>query len=395
MADTARQSNRFLLLYALAWGGGAVAYVPFLTILLPVRVTLFAGQGADVVWLAYLAFAGAIAASVGHIGFGYLSDITRNRRGWILAGLVLSCALLPAISRARDFRELLIVIVCWQLALNMMLAPLAALAGDCIPDAQKGRLGGLLAFAPGLGALSATLVTMPGVASADVRLVLVAVMVGCCVLPVLLLGNQLPVLNPGPPLVEKNSPAPKGNDRVVLRMWLARLAIQIAEAALFAYLFFWFRTFNPAMSDSRTAGIFTIVLVLSAPIALIAGGWGDRVEKPHMPLVLCAAISAIGLVGMAMAPSLSVAIGTYALFGIATSVFLALHTAQTLRILPRPHRRGRDLGIFNLTNTVPSLVMPWLTIALVPWFGFSGLFLLFAGFALVAAILVRSFDPTT
>ena len=33
-----RQTSRFLWLYALAAAGGAVAYVPFLTLLLPVRV---------------------------------------------------------------------------------------------------------------------------------------------------------------------------------------------------------------------------------------------------------------------------------------------------------------------------------------------------------------------
>ena len=47
-------------------------------------------------------------------------------------------------------------------------------------------------------------------------------------------------------------------------------------------------------------------------------------------------------------------------------------------ILPRPDRRGRDLGLFNLANTVPSLVMPWLAMALVPMFGFPALFLLLA-----------------
>jgi predicted MFS family arabinose efflux permease len=75
-------------------------------------------------------------------------------------------------------------------------------------------------------------------------------------------------------------------------------------------------------------------------------------------------------------------------FGLASSVFLALHTSQTLRVLPRPHTRGRDLGIFNLTNTVPSLIMPWLTLALVPAYGFDALFLLLAGLATIASALL-------
>ena len=175
-------------------------------------------------------------------------------------------------------------------------------------------------------------------------------------------------------------------------MWLARLAVQIAEAALFSYLYFWFRSIDPAMSDNRTARVFSIILLLSAPIALLVGRWADRRDRPLLPLVACAAISAVGLVGMAVARTLPAAIGTYALFGFATSVFLALHSAQTLRVLPRPDRRGRDLGLFNLTNTVPSLIMPWFTLALVPYFGFSGLFILFAVLAIVASLLLAPFD---
>lgn len=48
------------------------------------------------------------------------------------------------------------------------------------------------------------------------------------------------------------------------------------------------------------------------------------------------------------------AMATYAVFGAAAAVFLALHTSQTLRVLPDPQHGGRDLGYFNLTNTIPS-----------------------------------------
>jgi MFS family permease len=398
MADrvpVGRQSTRFLLLYALAWAGGAIAYVPFLTILLPVRVSILAGASNDVSSLAYIAFSGAIAASVGHIGFGYLSDITGNRRSWVWLGLMLSCGLLIAVSRATSLAGLIALIVCWQLALNMMLAPLAAWAGDCVPDGQKGLLGGLLAFAPGFGALSGAVVTIPGMVSADGRLVLVALIVTCCVLPVLVVRVPLQSAEPDsltPAQAAKVSEADlPGRHGSVKRMWLARLAVQIAEAALFSYLYFWFRSIDPAMSDNRTARVFSIILLLSAPIALLVGRWADRRNRPLLPLAVCAAISAAGLVGMAMAHSLPTAIGTYALFGFATSVFLALHSAQTLRVLPRPDRRGRDLGLFNLTNTMPSLVMPWFTLALVPYFGFSGLFLLFAVLAAASSLLLSPF----
>lgn len=386
MADR-RQLNRFLLLYALAWAGCSIAYVPFLSILLPVRVTVLAGQGSDVAWMAYIALFGAIAASIGHIGFGYLSDITANRRGWIAAGLILSCGLLLVIPAATSLTSLVALVIVWQLALNMMLAPLAAWAGDCVPDERKGLLGGLMAFAPGLGALSGAIVTIPGLANPDARLGLVTALVAACVLPAILAG---------PPRHAMTMMASDDGDTLphrlphgaVQRMWLARLAIQVAEAALFAYLLFWFRSIDPAMGDNRTARVFSIILIVSAPLALLAGRWADRRGRPLLPLIISAIISACALVGMALAQGLVAAISTYSVFGIASSVFLALHSAQTLRVLSRSDRRGRDLGVFNLTNTVPSLIMPWLALALVPSFGFSGLFLVFAVLALVAGGLL-------
>jgi hypothetical protein len=46
------------------------------------------------------------------------------------------------------------------------------------------------------------------------------------------------------------------------------------------------------------------------------------------------------------------------------------------------------LGFFNLTNTAPSLIMPWLTLAIVPKFGFSNFFYLLAALALGAASIL-------
>ena len=384
------QSRRFLWLYGLAAAGGAVAYVPFLTILLPSRVSEMAASDTIGV-LAYIAFAGAFSASLSNIAFGWASDRTRDRRGWIVAGLLLSCGLLVTVRRTADPAELLTLIVVWQVGLNMMLAPLAAWAGDCVPDHQKGQLGGLLAFAPALGALSGAIVTLPGVADPDTRLVLVALMVFAMVTPVLVFGRPVPMphlVNDTIPPPQTRRPSSPGPRAIVARMWLARLLVQVAEAALFAYLLIWFATIDPDFGDNRTAAVFTVVLAMSVPLAMLAGRWSDRTDRPLVPLAWGAGLGAAGLVAMGFAHDLATAIAGYVLFGLATSVFLALHTSQTLRVLLRPSTRGRDLGLFNLTNTVPSLIMPWLTLALVPVFGFDALFLVLAVLATVAMLLL-------
>lgn len=381
-----RQSTRFLLLYALAAAGGAIAYVPFLTILLPVRMTALAGQS-DIQALGYVTFFGAIAASVGGVLFGWLSDRMQNRRSWIIAGLVLTIALLLAVPLAQDVPSLIVIIVCWQLALNMMLGPLSAWGGDLVPDHQKGLLGGLLAFSPALGAVSGAVVTIPGLAGADARLALVGLLVAGAVLPVLLLGRPRPFAEL---LVPSGDEVPTRPFAVVTRMWFARLLVQIAEAALFAYLFFWFRSIDPAITDSETARLFSVVLTVAVPLALLTGRWADRSGRAILPLVICATILTLGLAAMAISETLFAAKASYVVFGIAATIFLSLHSGQTLRILPRAEHRARDLGLFNLTNTVPSLIMPWLTISLVPGFGFDALFLLLAGLASVAVLLLAT-----
>jgi hypothetical protein len=289
---------------------------------------------------------------------------------------------------ATSLGALVAIIIGWQLALNMMIGPLSAWAGDCVPDAQKGRLGGLLACAPAAGALVGAVVTLPGLAGPSARLVIVALMTIACMAPLLLFGAA------GAGTMPDASPAPAPPDAprrgLLQRMWLARLLVQISEATLFAYLYFWLRSLDPALGDASTAQIFGVALVVAAPLTLGIGAWADRHGRVLLPLQVGAALAASALLVMGFTGTPAIAIAGYAIFSLACSVFLALHSAQTLRVLPRSDRRGRDLGVFNLTNTLPSLVMPGLTLALVPALGFRALFALLALLAFAAAGLLAS-----
>lgn len=389
-----RQDRRFLLLYALAWAGGAIAYVPLLTLLLPLRLTVLTG-GEDVRWLAYATFAGAVTASLANIGFGWASDMTGNRRGWIAAGLGLTLVALIPIARVSDPMGLIGALVVWQVGLNMMLAPMAAWAADTVPDAQKGVLGGLLAFAPATGAIAGAVVTIPGLADAGTRIGMVAAMIALAVLPVLMLGRPLAIRRPGGAGDDAAQPAARGPERlrqrrVLALMWVARLFIQTAEAALFAYLLFYFRAVDPGFRDADVARVFSLVLLVAAPLALATGRWADRHDRPVAPLIACAGLAAAGLAMMAGAAGLALALTGYILFGLSSTVFLALHASQTMRVLPRRERSGRDLGLFNLTNTLPSLVVPSFALAIVPAFGYEPLMWLLAGLALAAGVLLAS-----
>lgn len=394
IAQPERQPRWFLLLFALAAAGGAVAYVPLLTVLLPQRIAELQG-GEDVAALAQVTFVGAVIASLANIAVGMISDASKVRRPWILAGLIISNLLLIAVGEARSVNALVLLIMAWQVGLNLMLAPLMAWAGDCFPDDQKGVLGGALALAPALGALAGSLVTFGGFVPPDARLVLVSTLVTVLVMPALIMGRQRvrPALMCSPPETQiAEAPRPRNTVR---RMWAARFLVQVAEGGMFAFLLYWLRSLDPDFPEHAAANIFSAVLVTAVPVSLLLGRWSDRHGRPILPLAGAALLCAAGLVVMAAAGTLAWAIAGYVVFAIAAAIFLSLHASQTLRVLPAPHHRGRDLGLFNLTNTLPAMVMPWLTVLLVPTLGYSALFVLLAVLAMVSAALLASFASVT
>lgn len=392
IAAPERQPRWFLLLFALAAAGGAVAYVPLLTVLLPQRIAELKG-GEDVTALAQVTFVGAVMASLANIAVGMISDASKVRRPWIVAGLILSNVLLIAVGEARSVNALVLLIMAWQVGLNLMLAPLMAWAGDCFPDDQKGVLGGALALAPALGALAGSLVTFGGVVPPDARLMLVAALVTVLVLPALVMGSDRvrpELMRSRPQAQTAEAPRPR---YTVRRMWAARFLVQVAEGGMFAFLLYWLRSLAPGFPEHAAANIFSAVLISAVPISLLLGRWSDRHGRPILPLGAAALLCAAGMIMMAAAGTLAWAIAGYVVFAIAAAIFLSLHASQTLRVLPAPQHRGRDLGFFNLTNTLPAMVMPWLTVLLVPTLGFSALFVLFAVLALVSAALLATFVP--
>lgn len=379
----ARQSTNFLLLYALAYAGGFVAYVPFLTILLPVKMAVSAGD-LKVEWLAAATLLGAVAASIANIAFGWASDRTRSRRPWIMAGLILTIGAYALIHFAAAPRTIVAAIVLWQVTLNMMLAPLAALAADHVPDAQKGVLAGLLGAGQPIGSVATMVVTLPGVGAEAVQFALVCAMVAAMVLPIFLIRPQ--------PIAEE--PPVSAEQRIIRRrdltlIWFARLFVQIACSVLFSFFLYYFQSLPGEMVSvgtvARTGGITMLVAI---PLALLLGHASDRIGARRPFLIGAAFAMAAGLGVMGTTAALPVAIAGYALFGCASSIFLALQSVYTMQLLPSPNHRGRDLGLFNLTNTLPSFLAPVLAVTLVSGESFAVLMGTLALLTLLSAVLI-------
>ncbi|KQN19215.1 hypothetical protein ASE86_11865 [Sphingomonas sp. Leaf33] len=354
-----RRSARFLAGYALASAGGVLAYLPLLSLLLPLRMGQVAAD-ASIDYLTLAAILGAIAASVANIAFGWASDRSvargRSRRGWVALGVASLLPAYVALAWADTPAALVAAVIGVQVAVNVLLAPLLAIMADEIPDAQKGLASGLLTLGPPIGsAFAALLVSLP-LPSIAARFACIPVAVALCVVPFLL-------TRAGPPLPTAETPPDADVARRDLVIaWIARLLVQIAGAVVGLYLLYYFQSIAPQASTDRGAAGVGVLMAVAAliviPVAIGVGRLSDRTRRRRAILCGSAAVAAAGLLAMAVARDWTTGAIGYGMYAVGTGVFLALHAGFAMQLLPSPRHRGRDLGIINLTNTAPAVIGP-------------------------------------
>ena len=89
---------------------------------------------------------------------------------------------------------------------------------------------------------------------------------------------------------------------------------------------------------------------------------------------------------MACAHEWTVAAVGFCLYSVGWLVFLTLQIGFVMQLLPNPRRRGRDLGVINLSNTVPVLIGPALAWWLATPRSFAPLLLTLAALSLAGGM---------
>ena len=364
----------FILLYALAYAGLFVSFIPFVSVLLPLKVTAVADAEHRVALLSAAALGGAAVASVANLIFGTLSDRTYRRRGtrrpWILAGLALLILAYALFHWSEDGASMLAAVGLLQIAINMMFAPVGAIMADEVPDAQKGLVAGLIGAAHPFSSLVAVGVTLHALGSEGMRYALLCAVIAVLVLPLLLCISERRDPLPEPPAelrVRRRAD--------FARIWIARVLVQIAGNGLSTYgLFYFLAVLGQKIPDKHhaeaasegVAAIFAGVTIVALLLTIAAGRLSDLTMRRKPFLAIAALVMAAGLAIMAVAPNWAVAALGFGAAISGMSVFLALQSALAMQLLPSPQHRGRDLGILNLTNTLPAMVAPLLALALSP-----------------------------
>ncbi|MGN6376080.1 MAG: MFS transporter [Sphingomonas sp.] len=379
----------FLWCFALANAGGVLAYTPLLTLLLPLKVSAIDPAG-KVQLLAITSLIGSAGASAFNIIWGAGSDRSfarvGTRRSWISVGLAATLLSYAVIGVADNARGIIVAILLFQAAVNLLLAPLLATAADRVPDDAKGLIGGMLIAAAPVAHFAGGLLIAFGPSGGAARLGLLGAAITLLALPLLVLmwRGTLPS-----PIV--GAEPPQSVERLLRGfglVWFSRSLLQTASAVMLIVQLYYFADMlgGPIESAAAHVGELTgVALGLGALVALALGRWSDRVGRRRPFLIAGALLCASGALCMLAAPGALVATSGFLLFFCGNAAFIGLNSALALEVLPSPAHRGRDLGLLNLSNTLPSVIAPGIVMVTAANGGFVVTFAVLAFLAIAGA----------
>jgi MFS family permease len=312
--------------------------------------------------LALLTLLGAIVAILVQPTIGTISDYTVTRWGrrkpYILIGAVLDVVFLAGIATSNTYISVVAFVVLLQVSSNFAQGPFQGYVPDLVPAFQVGLASGLMGLMIVLGRIG-------GVAIASIGLFTGDFVVATIGLGLLELATAIVTLI----TVDEGRVAPSREGRSWLQVatgawgldilkersfvWLlgSRLFVLMGTVTLTDLMFFYMSR-SIGLSDAE---IGTWIIVATALLAVAtalttfpAAKLSDRLGRKTMVYFTCALGSA-GMLGVALAPNIVVAIAFVIPVGVAAGAFLAVDWALMTDIVPKA-TSGRYMGISNVVT---------------------------------------------
>ncbi|UBV45340.1 MFS transporter (plasmid) [Deinococcus taeanensis] len=402
-------STSFMTLYGLAWFGLYVALLAPVVVSMALRIgTLFPDNKAQV--LSLVLGTGALFALLANPIAGMLSDrVTRTgrRRPFLIGGVLLGALGLLIIAASATIPAILLGWCLTQVGFNAAQAALSAILPDQVPEAQRGRVGGVVGVAISVGIVGGVFVAQALQAN-NFALFMgpAAVAVVLVTLFALTLGSRDKAAVPGslPPLTSvrflKSFWIDPHNARDFWWAFSGRFMLFLGLATLTTYQVFFLTDHLkvPTAQVAYTVFIATLVSTVASVIGSGAGGFlSDRTGRRKIFVIIAALIYAAALVVITRATGLDAFYIGMALAGLGQGVYLAVDLALVTDVLPNPEEAAKDLGIFNIASAAPQSLAP----AIAPVFlaigagaasgggNYVALFAVATMFALVGAFLVQ------
>lgn len=353
-----------MLGYGAAQTGAFICFIPLLTLLLPEKAGAIGGADKALL-LSVVAMLGGLTAAVANLVFGALSDRTQGRFGrrrpWILAGVAAVAVSLTGIALAGDPVQLVVAVIVFQIAVNVLYAPLAAVVPDLVPDAQKGLVSAWAGAALPLANLFTALVVSRLAGWTGAQFAVVALAAALLIAPFALRLREPPAAPRRTPFRLSLAALRDGRFRA---LFVSRLLAESAVAINTLYLLFWLLGLSRGATPPgwATPEVFALLLVVSTGAATLggfgAGALSDRLRGRRGFVIAGSAGMAVALALMVVWTAWPGLLAAQLLFGLSHGVHATTVAAMTAESLPDRALAGRDLGVMNVAVAAPQSLAP-------------------------------------
>lgn len=394
-----RISLRGQLVLNTLWFGLNAQSSALLPIVIPTQIVLFitsnqVGSAQQVIFLSWLMIAAAIISLFMPPLIGTLSDRTPSnfgrRRPYIVIGGLLLILSTPLLVKASSMLVFVSGLTLLLLGKNILTPAYQGLMPDRVPEEQRGVTAGfvggmtILGNVVGLG-LAAWL--LGGVnqhafsmgmirSNAGIYYIITAFLVLVGVLITVFGVREIPLLThksvPSSKRVKRlrelagyylhacSEPWSNHNFRMV---FLARVSLILGLTLFMTFIEYYFARVQHVANFVMVTGIIAMLALGGAVISgLVSGILSDRFKR-RAPVV-CAATLCMSFASLAFVifPNTLITwlwlLGV--LFGLGYGAYTSVNWALSIDVLPSLEKAGKDLGIWNASTTIPTIVAPLL-----------------------------------
>jgi MFS family permease len=359
-----RAPARFIAIYALAYSSLWLALLTPAMITLALRVRELAAQNATSA-ISLVLFTGAVAALISNPLFGVLSDRTHSRFGrrrpYLVGGALSGLGALALIGVAPTVTLLCAGWCLTQFAYNAVLAAMVAIVPDQISSSQRGTVVGILGVCMPVGQIVGTYLVQLLSANLTLALLVPGALGAAGVLALAWVLPDVPLPR------EAAAPAQAAAVEPLSRRdfhwaWASRVFFVMGSIFLQAYqpLLLIEGMGFPAAQGPRLIFRSTLVqAIMMVTWSLISGRVSDRTGRRKPIAMTGSVLQGLGLWLIALAPSYTLFLCGVALMGVGHGVYEGVNLALVTEVLPdRSRHAAKDLGLLNVTNTLPQVIAP-------------------------------------
>lgn len=346
---------------------------------------------------------GALAGLIGNPIGGYISDKTNNhfgrRRTWILIGSIISSLCLLLVGRTDTVLQIAVLFTCGFFFMNFALVSYIALFTEQIDEAKRGRAAAFTGFALPVAMIVSTIVLiLTRELSLETQWTIVALfaLVGPIISLFLIKEGKIEF----PKADQKNAkrgslrkvyPSPRKYPAFTWAMISKSVFVVGLSGSVFLSMMLIERNGLTEEQAMFQVGIICIASEVAAfSSSLLSGIWSDKIQRRRLFLYIGSVLTASGLIIYGLFPTFgALLIGTMLIYS-GASCFYTVSSAINPKVLPDRENAAKDLGILNISNVLPRVIVSAVFPMLVLSFGWEIYYVISAIIVLMGIFAIRN-----